>query len=77
MLPSDLRDVDFEWATATIIAAAGEHLNGPLPVVSILEGGYGRYDEQKKVYDRKSLWTGAAAHVRALGAHVQNTSIVE
>ena len=32
-----------------LLQAAGEHLVTPLPVVSVLEGGYGRWDEATQV----------------------------
>ena len=54
--------------------AAAEHLHGPLPIVSVLEGGYGRYDEHRDLYDRKSLATTAAAHVQALRNYAQQAS---
>ena len=54
---SDLRDSDFEWATTAICKAAGEHLPRPLPVVSVLEGGYGTYVERKKVPSPRLLPT--------------------
>ena len=66
----DLTDADFGWATAAICAAAGEHLSAPLPVVSVLEGGYGRWNEETESYDRKSLAGGVAAHVASLRSHV-------
>ena len=61
----DLRPDDFEWATQRLCAAAR------CPVVSVLEGGYGAWDDAAGAYDRASLARGCAAHARALIAHAR------
>jgi acetoin utilization deacetylase AcuC-like enzyme len=63
----DLTDDDFRWVTTRLCAAVGPDCS----VVSVLEGGYGTFDEERGAYDRKTLASGAAAHVSALCAHAR------
>ena len=58
----DLRPADFEWATRALVAAVGARC----PVVSVLEGGYGRWDDEAGCYDRAGLAACAVAHVQGL-----------
>ena len=58
----DLRPDDFAWATRELVAAVGARC----PVVSVLEGGYGRWDDEAGCYDRSGLAACAVAHVRGL-----------
>ena len=60
----DLEPVDYEWATQRLCAAGvGAR------VVSVLEGGYGCWDEAAGRYNRRTLADACAAHARALLAH--------
>ena len=61
----DLTDDDFHWVTTRVC----ESLSDTCAVVSVLEGGYGAWDESAGAYDRASLASGCAAHVRALAEH--------
>jgi acetoin utilization deacetylase AcuC-like enzyme len=74
----DLTPDDFAWATAQIRAvmdaaavtqrerAKGKPLRPTGCIVSVLEGGYGEWDDQTGDYNRSSLADCCAAHVRAL-----------
>ena len=63
----DLKDDDFRWVTSKLCAAVGRDC----PVVSVLEGGYGCWDQAADTYDRATLASGCAAHVSALCAHAR------
>ena len=60
----DLTPPDFEWATRLLVH---DVLKGRVPVVSVLEGGYGRFAESESDgFDRSSLVACARAHVDGL-----------
>ena len=64
----DLTDDDFRWVTKKLCAAVGPRG----AVVSVLEGGYGTFDEALDTYDRETLASGCAAHVSALAAYARS-----
>ena len=64
----DLTDDDFRWVTSKLCGAVGKGC----PVVSVLEGGYGTWDDGEQTYNRATLASGCAAHVSALCAHVRS-----
>ena len=59
----DLTDDDFRWVTELVCERVGRD---KCAVVSVLEGGYGAWDEGRGAYDRAGLARGCAAHVAAL-----------
>ena len=63
----DLTDDDFRWVTSRLCSTVGRDC----AIVSVLEGGYGTWDDASGKYDRTSLASGCAAHVSALSAHAR------
>ena len=63
----DLSDNDYIWMTKKMCAAVGPKC----AIVSVLEGGYGCWDDALGTYNRESLASGCQAHVSALAAHAR------
>jgi hypothetical protein len=61
---SDLLPEDYAFATEVIGDVAKACCNGR--IVSVLEGGYGSWDDATQAYDRGVLVESCVAHVRAL-----------
>ena len=61
----DLTPADYEWATRLLVHGT---LRGRVPVVSVLEGGYGAFspDADQDGFDRSSLVRCVCAHVEGL-----------
>ena len=63
----DLSPADFRWVTEQLQAVA-EVTACQGRVVSVLEGGYGRYVGGEAGFDRSNLGRNAAAHVLGLAS---------
>ena len=63
----DLAPADFRWVTEQLQAVA-EVTACQGRVVSVLEGGYGRYVGGEAGFDRSNLGRNAAAHVLGLAS---------
>jgi acetoin utilization deacetylase AcuC-like enzyme len=64
----DLLPEDYEWVTQQVLGVCTK-------VVSVLEGGYGAWDECKQAYDRSLLSECAMAHVRGLASDPEAASL--
>ena len=63
----DLSPADFRWVTEQLQAVA-EVTAAQGRVVSVLEGGYGRYVGGDEGFDRSNLGQNAAAHVLGMAS---------
>ena len=60
----DLTPEDFAWITTEIVACTSHKER--IPVISVLEGGYGKWKSTIGAYDREPLALCCKEHVKSL-----------
>mmetsp|Transcript_15463 Transcript_15463/g.19151 ORF Transcript_15463/g.19151 Transcript_15463/m.19151 type:complete len:94 (+) Transcript_15463:300-581(+) len=63
----DLTHEDFGWITDEIIRCTSETRS--MPVISVLEGGYGTWRSSRNAYDREPMVKSCIEHVKTICAH--------